>query len=326
MRPDEHSRPDAAGLASFARGGHHGGMRRALPELAIAVSLAAPAVAHGQAPPEPTPTNDPASTPAAADHAPTDDVATPQPEDRSPRQDTPTSPPGTAPALPAPIAGPPQVALAPSANVASEISPPRPRLQLSAGLVLGPHAVGEADCQSGGDFEECQHRGNFLGTGATIELRAQLFRALSLHVRGLLVGNVRQRPYAVHSGLAGGGIGIGAYSRLAFIRGEYMLIPAFGPSTYVPPFYNKQVGRDDYGIHAGMISGGLHKYVSPRTAIEGWAGLVVGPTSNRQTLSDQTSEKRVLVSFMINLGIAFDLVLAKGYTPPPKQARQRRQW
>ena len=43
-----------AGLASFARGGHHGGMRRALPELAIAVSLTAPALAHGQAPAEQT--------------------------------------------------------------------------------------------------------------------------------------------------------------------------------------------------------------------------------------------------------------------------------
>ena len=27
-----------------------------------------------------------------------------------------------------------------------------------------------------------------------------------------------------------------------------------------------------------------------------------------------------------NLGMAFDLVLARGYVPPPKQPRQRRQW
>ncbi len=296
-------------------------MRRALPGLAIAVSLAAPAITHGQAPVEAGQASDPAITHDAADHAPKADV-----ESTLPLQDTATLPPGATPALPTPIASQPPSALAPSANAAPEISPPRPRLQLSAGLVLGPHAVGEADCQSGGDVQECQHRGNFLGAGATIELRAQLFRALFLHVRGIVVGNVRQRPYAVHSGLAGGGIGIGAYSRLAFIRGEYLLIPAFGPSTYVPPFYNKQVSRDDYGIHAGMISGGLHKYVSPRTAIEGWVGLVVGPTSNRQTISDQASEKRVLISFMVNLGIAFDLVLAKGYTPQPKPARQRRQW
>lgn len=321
-----------AGLASFARGGHHGGMRRALPELAIAVSLTAPALAHGQAPAELAPAGVTASeatlAPAAADHAqPQDTGATPQPAGAPAQPETATPPPSATPAVPAPVASPPLAApIAPAANVAAEISPPRPRLQLSAGLVLGPHAVGEADCQSGDGYDECQHRGNFLGTGVTIELRAQLFKALYLHVRGVVVGNVRQRPYAVHSGLGGGGIGLGAYSRLAFIRGEYMLIPAFGPSTYVPPFYNKQVGRDDYGLHAGMLSGGLHKYVSSRAAIEGWAGLVVGPSSRRQTISEQASEKRLLISFMINFGVAFDLVLAKGYVPPPWPKRQRRKW
>lgn len=303
-------------------------MRRALPELALAASLAAPALAHGQAPAETLPASDPASASATTDRAPDFvEVAAPQPATTPPPQDAATPPPSATTGLPAPVASPPRAAPgSPPIDVSAEISPPRPRLQLAAGLVLGPHAVGEADCQSGDGFDECQHRGNFLGAGVTIELRAQLFRALYLHARGVVVGNVRQRPYAVHSGLGGAGIGLGAYSRLAFIRGEYMLIPAFGPSTYVPPFYNKQTSRDDYGVHAGMISGGLHKYVSPRTAIEGWAGVVVGPTSHRQTISEQATDKRLLVSFMINLGVAFDLVLAKGYTPPPRQPRQRRQW
>lgn len=300
-------------------------MRRALPELALAASLAAPALAHGQAPAELAPTSASAGasagTPVTTDRAPElVEVATTQAAIAPPTQDIATPPASAAPASHTPIASPPRAAPgSPAIDVSPEISPSRPRLQLAAGLVLGPHAVGEADCQSGDGFDGCQHRGNFLGTGVTIELRAQLFRALYLHVRGVVVGNVRRRPYAVHSGLGGAGIGLGAYSRLAFIRGEYMLIPAFGPSTYVPPFYNKQVGRDDYGIHAGMISGGLHKYVSPRTAIEGWAGLVVGPTSHRQTVTEQGSERRVLVSFMINLGVSFDLVLAKGYTPTPRQ-------
>jgi hypothetical protein len=47
-----------------------------------------------------------------------------------------------------PVATPPRAApSSPPVNLGPEISP-RPRLQLSAGLVLGPHAVGEADCQS----------------------------------------------------------------------------------------------------------------------------------------------------------------------------------
>ena len=201
-----------------------------------------------------------------------------------------------------------------------------PRLTLSAGILFGPHAKGEAACQAVEGGTECRHNGNFLGAGATIELRAQLYKPLYLHVRGLLVGNVRKRPYAVHSGLAGAGIGLGAYSRLAFIRAEYMLVPTLGSDHYVPPFYDKPAARDDYGLHAAMLSGGVHKYVSPRVALEGWIGLVVGPSSRRTTVNEQANEKRVLITFLLSLGLTFDLLLAKGYTPPPKQPRQRRQW
>lgn len=192
--------------------------------------------------------------------------------------------------------------------------------------MFGPHALGEADCQASGRVSECQHRGNFLGAGATIELRAQLFKFLYLHARGVVVGNVRKRPYAVHSGLAGGGLGLGVYSRLAFIRGEYMVIPAFGPDTYVPPFYNKQTSRDQYDVHAGMVSGGIHKYVSPRVALELWAGFIIGPRAQRTTISTDLNETRVLKTFMVSLGFVFDALPAKGYVPPPRQPRKRRVW
>ena len=141
-----------------------------------------------------------------------------------------------------------------------------------------------------------------------------------------MVGDVGKRLNGVDSGRAGGGIGMGGFSRLAFIRAEYMLLPTLGPDSYVPPFYSKPEARDDYGLHAAMLSGGLHKYVSPRVALEGWAGLVIGPSSRRTTLDAQANEKRVLISFMINLGLSFDVLLARGYAPPPKQPRQRRQW
>lgn len=233
----------------------------------------------------------------------------------------------SAPASPALASEPPPAAApAPTSARAPEISPPLPRLTLSAGFIFGPHAKGEADCQEADGGYECRHNGNFLGAGATIELRAQLYKVLYLHVRGLLVSNLRKRPYAVHSGLAGGGIGIGAYSRLAFVRAEYLLIPTLGSDHYVPPFYDKPDARDDYGLHAAMISGGVHKYVSPRVAIEGWLGLVVGPSSRRTTVNSQADEKRVLVTFMLNLGLSFDVLLARGYKPPPKAPRQRRQW
>lgn len=227
------------------------------------------------------------------------------------------------PAAPTPAAAAP--APATSAR-AAEISPPMPRLTLSAGVIFGPHAKGEADCQGVEGGYECRHHGDFLGAGATIELRAQLYKPLYLHVRGLLVGNVRKRPYAAHSGLTGGGVGIGAYSRLAFVRGEYLLVPTLGSDRYIPPFYDKPDARDDFGLHAGMISAGIHKYVSPRVALEGWVGLVVGPSSRRTTVNAQANERRTLVSFMVNLGLSFDVLLAKGYTPPARAPRQRRQW
>ena len=215
---------------------------------------------------------------------------------------------------------------APTSARVAEISPPMPRLTLSAGFIFGPHAKGEADCQDVEGGYECQHKGNFLGAGATIELRAQLYKLLFMHVRGLMVSNLRKRPGAVHSGLAGGGIGVGVYSRLAFIRAEYLLVPTLGSDHYVPPFFDKPDARDVYGLSAAMLSGGVHKYVSPRVAVEGWAGLVVGPSSRRTTVNEQANESRVLVSFMLNLGLSFDVLLARGYTPPPRAPRQRRQW
>ena len=341
------TRPDAAtvqadALAKVARPGHHQQMRRAPLLTALAVSLlASPALASAQEPAtRPTPVTstepEPAPTPASASALATDpdaDSTAPaaSPSDAAARSPSPTPvTPVSVPATSTPSSPAPTAATAPRSSAGdakpSEISPPLPRLQLAAGFVFGPHALGEADCQSDGDFLECQHRGNFLGAGATVELRAQLFKLLYLHARGVVVGNVRKRPYAVHSGLAGGGLGLGAYSRLAFIRGEYMVIPAFGPDTYVPPFYQQQSSRDRYDVHAGMISGGVHKYVSPRVALELWAGFIIGPKARRTTISSDLNETRVLKTFMVSLGLTFDALLAKGYVPPTKLPRKRRVW
>ncbi|MBA3549700.1 MAG: hypothetical protein H0T76_24745 [Nannocystis sp.] len=293
-RPEPHARHVRmvpACLAALMALSLAGTARASATTATTATTSATPEPATTSAPPEPA-TPEPATSTVTTEPAPTATAVTPAPV---------------------------------SARVA-EISPPLPRLTLSAGFIFGPHAKGEADCQSVDGGYECRHHGDFLGAGATIELRGQLYKLLYLHVRGLMVGNLRKRPRAVHSGLAGAGIGLGAYSRLAFVRAEYLLVPTLGGDQYVPPFYDKPEARDDYGLHAAMISAGVHKYVSPRVAIEGWAGLVVGPSSKRRTVNTQADEDRVLVSFMLNLGLTFDVLLAKGYRPPPKAPRQRRQW
>ena len=300
---------------------------RACTPLIFAASLLASSLAHGAAAQPPAEVV-PAAAPTSAAPAPVVATATPAPTPSATSVVTPTAASAATSATPATTAAAPSARTVPPAgpSAVSEISPPLPRLTLSAGFLFGPHAQGEADCQTTDAGDECQHNGNFLGAGATIELRAQLYKILYLHVRGLVVGNLRKRPRAVHSGLAGGGIGLGVYSRLAFARVEYLLIPALGGDNYVPPFYDKPVARDVYGVHAGLISAGIHKYVSPRVALEGWAGLVIGPHSRRTSISEQVAESRVLVSFMVNLGLSFDVLLAKGYKPPPRRPRQRRQW
>jgi hypothetical protein len=314
--------------------------------LALAVSLgAAPSLARAQSPtPAPAPTYAPAPTtygptptatpaPPASIAAPAPTAAPATPVDVSPVPPTPAPAPITpAPAAPAPIEPAPVVAPSQPAGSSvvpvnagrTELVPPVPRLSLTIGGLFGPHAHGEASCQTLEKAYECQHTGNFLGLGGTVELRAQLYRPLFLHVRGLLVGNMRSR--GVHRGMAGAGLGLGAYSRFAFVRGEYMLLPTLGPDTYYPPFYDKPAGRDVYHLHAGMFSVGVRKYISHRSSLEAWGGLVVGPRAERTSLSADAAENRLLVSFMFSLAFTYDIILARGYDPSKYPRRQPRQW
>lgn len=196
--------------------------------------------------------------------------------------------------------------------------PPLPRFSVAAGPLFGPHAHGEASCQSRGGASLCEHTGNFLGVGVNLELRGQLIGPLYLQGRGLLVGNVRPRPYGVYTGLGGLGLGLGAYSRLAFIRVEYLFLPTLGPSTYRPPFYDKEAGRDVWGRSAGMVSAGVRKYFTPRLAGELWAGLMLGPHRKRTSLSEEAAEDQILVTFLASVGLSFDVI--PGRPPPPRPA------
>jgi len=202
---------------------------------------------------------------------------------------------------------------------APEAPPPRPRLVIAGGPLFGPHAAGEAACQVREGVQRCEHTGNFFGVGANLELRARIVGPLYFHGRAAVIGNVRQRPYGVHKGLVDVGGGLGVYSRLAFVRIEYMFVPTFGPNTYLPPFYDKQSGRDVWGRSAGMVSGGVRKYFTPRLAGELWGGLVIGPHSRRTTLQEDAGIDRILLTFLASVGISFDLIPGRA-PPPPKPA------
>lgn len=218
-----------------------------------------------------------------------------------------TAEPATAPAPATPTANHATPASGPAKPPADTEAPdPLPRLTLAVGPLVGPHASGEAACMSNGEVSACEHTGNFFGLGANLELRVRAAGPMYFHGRGAVVGNVRRRPYGVHRGLGVLGVGVGVYGPLAFIRVEYMFVPTFGPSTYRPPFYAQEAGRDVWTRSAGMISAGVRKYVSRRVALELWGGLVVGPRSQRTSLSEEAAEDRVIVSFLSSAGISFD--------------------
>jgi len=296
------------------------------PAVPLPTSSSAPAVPAPTTPVPLGPAPPPAPTPAPTAPPPPSDVS-PVPAAPEPVAPAPIAPAPVAPATPVaePVESQPYGnSVVPLEAGRTEVIPPLPRLSLTVGGVFGPHAHGEAACQTIKEAYQCEYTGNFLGLGGTIELRAQIHRFLFVHARGLVVGNLRKQ--GVHRGLGGGGIGLGAYSRFAFVRGEYMLVPTLGSNNYYPPFYDKPAARDVYGLHAGMFSAGVRKYISPRASLEAWGGLVIGPRSERTTLAADANEKRLLISFMFSLGFTYDLIPAKGYTPQPPKPRQRRQW
>ena len=110
--------------------------------------------------------------------------------------------------------------------------PRRPRLMVAAGPMIGPRVPGESACQWQSGTRVCEHTGHFFGVGANLELRVRALGPLYMQGRGIVLSNVKPRPDGVHSGIAGFGLGVGAYSRLAFVRMEYLFVPTFGPATF----------------------------------------------------------------------------------------------
>ncbi|MEM9453974.1 MAG: hypothetical protein AAGF11_07330 [Myxococcota bacterium] len=177
-----------------------------------------------------------------------------------------------------------------------------PRLVLALGPLIGPHAMGNEQCDS--ERAECQTKGSFFGVGAQVELRARLYRPLYLHVRGVAVSNVSTND-RIYDGLAGGGIGLGAYGRRAFARGEYLLVSAFGDNRFEPPFFDGEVAHDAWGNHAGMITAGFRQPLPRGLSAELWGGPMFGPRSVRSN-PDGEPDKRMLVTFMVGLNLAWD--------------------
>lgn len=275
----------------------------AAPAATAAGNPEASATTEPAAPPlqTPTPTTTPeASTPAPAVAATTTaaPVASPPPASTAPESTASTSAPVPArPSSPDPATTPPEASPAPA-------RPPRtyPRLVLAGGPVVGPHALGNEECNA--EAGRCETKGSFIGMGAQLEARARLWRMIYAHARGLVVGNVSPND-RIHRGLWGLGAGMGLHGRRAFARAEYLFLDTFGDNHFEPPFYDGEVASDEWGHHAGMLSVGFRQPLPKRVYAELWGGLVVGPHSTRR-VPDLEPDARVLTTFLVGLNVSWD--------------------
>lgn len=239
------------------------------------------------------------------------------PRDATPAATTPaatTSSATTTAAAKAP-ASPPAKSAAPtkpSSDGAAATQPKRyahPRLVIAGGPVVGPHAFGNEECRD--ELARCETTGTFFGVGVNLELRAQVWRPLYVHVRGVMVGNASPRNRdPIYKGLGGGGIGFGAYAKHVFGRAEYLLVATIGDDHFGRPFGDGEVGRDRWGHHAGLFSVGGRLPLARRVTGELWGGLMVGPKSARQ-LPDEPVDRRTLLTFLAGINIAYDILPAK---------------
>jgi len=216
----------------------------------------------------------------------------------------PTAPSTTEPSKSAAPATAPTAEPEASNGTASDEPPPRhyPRLILAGGPLIGPHAIGNQQCSP--EEIRCEKKGSFFGAGAQLELRARLYRPLYLHLRGMAARNVSPND-PIYSGIAGGGIGLGAYGKRIFGRAEYLLLHAFGDDRFEPPFAEGLVARDEWGNHAGMLAVGFRQPLPRGLAIELWAGPMFGPRSVRFVPQSEPDE-RLLTTFMLGLNLAWD--------------------
>ncbi len=183
---------------------------------------------------------------------------------------------------------------------ASKAEPPR--LVLAGGPMVGPHAIGNEECRP--EAKRCETRGSFFGAGVNVEARLRLIRSLSLHVRPWVVGNLA--PDKVYNGGVGAALGLGLYGKRIFARGEYIALHTWGDANFTPPFFEGEVASDDFGNHAGMVSVGFRQPVTERLKVELWGGPMFGPSS-RRSYPDGEVDDRTLVTFMLGLGLSFDV-------------------
>jgi hypothetical protein len=172
-----------------------------------------------------------------------------------------------------------------------------PLLELGGHALFGLHDYGDEVCVE--VESQCDRTGTFFGLGGSLELRARLWRPLLAHVRVQVSGNTSQQKPA-YSGFIAPGVGLGVYGGLAFVRGEYLVFAPFGDPRFELAFAAEGTGTTRWARHGGALHLGVRLPVAPRTRVELYGGLNIGPQVQR-TLPDQV-QRELLLGFTLGVG------------------------
>ena len=180
-----------------------------------------------------------------------------------------------------------------------------PLLVLAPRFLVGHITAGEKHEVLEGGTLMVEKTGRFLGVGGDLDLRIRFFRFVYGNVRFAALGNVlRDSPYST---LLYPAAGVGVYSRLAFLRLEYLHLIPLGAGKYRSAG-NEEIVHERWKPYAGALTGGLRlRFGNDRVKGELTAGMVIGP-SRRFTDPLDERERALTFTFLTGLGVSFDLV------------------
>jgi hypothetical protein len=180
-----------------------------------------------------------------------------------------------------------------------------PRLIVGVHGMTGHVTAGEKHEELDGSVLLVDKTGRFLGLGGSADLRIRFWKFVYGNVRFGAFGNVlRESPF--HT-LLYPAAGIGIYSRLAFLRLEYLHLIPLGAGEYRSAGNEERV-RERWKPYAAALTGGVRLPLgTERIKGELTAGMVLGPSRRFSDPLDER-DKALSFSFLAGLGLSFDVL------------------
>ncbi len=177
--------------------------------------------------------------------------------------------------------------------------------------MIGPLDRGEEACRLTDDgYNICDETGDFLSVGGNLELRVKAYRALGFSLRTQVGGNAAAYSHdPVFRAMVIPAFGMGLFGRRGFFRAEIAAIAPIGSPRYRSSGYLDETSRVIWGPVAGTIGGGVRFPLRKKPiAFEIIGSMMLGPKIRRETANPDFDRSQVLVSFIVGVGMSFDLV------------------